>query len=55
MIPISARYCRSAVAALALTACAVGPVSAAEKQTVGIAGAVYAIEAARAQYNRLPR
>lgn len=53
MIPISARYCRSAVAALALTACAVGPVSAAEKQTVGIAGAVYAIEAARAQYESL--
>ncbi len=53
MTPTFSKYCRAAVAALALTAVAAAPALAAEKQTVGIAGAVYAIEAARAQYKSL--
>ncbi len=53
MTPTFSKYCRAAVAALALTAVAAAPALAAEKQTVGIAGAVYAIEAARAQYESL--
>jgi ABC-type sugar transport system substrate-binding protein len=44
----SVRYL--AFAALALSALTTAPAWAAGKQTVGIAGAVYAIEAARAQY-----
>ncbi|HEY1746269.1 MAG TPA: sugar ABC transporter substrate-binding protein [Xanthobacteraceae bacterium] len=46
----SARRHHLAFAVLALTALTVAPAWAAGKQTVGIAGAVYAIEAARAQY-----
>ncbi len=53
MMNVSAGFCRSAIAGLAMTVCAAGSGWAAEKQVVGIAGAVYAIEAARAQYESL--